>query len=110
MVITLFMKKLSRAAPNEIICLYSSTWERQEGKLTSYSEVVNYLLATYASDKIIADASMNTMNFKQPAKQSALEYVQELWMKAVRCEPVYNGYCLKEISVEGLKKSIRQSV
>lgn len=38
--------------------LESATRAWQEGKFTSYSKVINYLLATYAIEDFISDADM----------------------------------------------------
>lgn len=58
----------------------------------SYFKVVNYLLAANATDDIIATAGMDIMTFKQPVAWEANEYINTLWMKALRCRPVYKEY------------------
>lgn len=82
------MKKPAGAALNACTCLSSSSCERQEGKLTPYCKIVNYLLATHAIEDIIAEADMSLMNFKQPDSQGAVEYIQALWTKDISCMPV----------------------
>lgn len=37
---------------------------KQEGKLTTYRQVVNYPLATNASDDVVANVEAETTNFK----------------------------------------------
>lgn len=78
------MKKPAGAALNTRTCLSSLNHARQEGKLTSYCDVVSYLLATYATVAIIAKAGMNIKNSRQIACQSAVEYVQVLWTRSLR--------------------------
>lgn len=46
----------------------------------------------YATDDIITEDDIDIMNSKQPADQSAVEYVQALWTKALCCRPVYGKY------------------
>lgn len=47
-------------------CLASSSCFGQEGKLTLYCQVVNYLLRIYATDDIMAKVDAEIVNFKQP--------------------------------------------
>lgn len=63
---TLFMKQTTGTALDARTCLSRSSCARQEGNLTSYCEAVNYLLPTYLTDDIIAEADMDVINFKQP--------------------------------------------
>lgn len=98
------MQKSAGAAFNVRARLSSSSGSRQEGQLTSYCQVVNYLLPTYAADVIIAEADLNIVNLKQPAGQSAVEYVQAVWKEALCCGPVYKEYRLKGKFIEGLKR------
>lgn len=66
-------------------------------------------MATYATDYIIAEGDMDIINFKMPAGQSAVEYVQALWGTALRCRPVYDKYRLKETFSEVLRQKMSQS-
>lgn len=79
------MKKPTVVALNARACLSSSSSARQDGKLTSCCEVVNYLPETYAAGDIIAEADMDIMNFTQPTGQSTVEYGQALLTNALRC-------------------------
>lgn len=89
MIIPLFHEKTAGAALNARTFVSSSSCTCQEGKLKSYWEVVNYLLATYATDDINAETDMDIMNFMQLAGQSAFEYGQAFWTKALRHGHVY---------------------
>lgn len=84
-------------------CLPSSIWLRQQGKWTSYCQVVNYLLAAYAPEDIIARSYMEFMNFEKPNNQSAMECAQTLRTKAVCCRPVCDEYRLKWMFIEGVR-------
>lgn len=77
--------------------------------ISSYCEVLNYLLATYATDKFIAEANMDIINFKQCADKNADEHAQALWTKGLRCRLVYDEYGLKGIFTEGLRQSLSQN-
>lgn len=71
-----------------------------------YCEVLNYLLATYASADIIAEIDMHVKNFKQPCCQSAVQYVLALWTKALQTRPRWFLYQTKFI--EGLRQPYRK--
>lgn len=60
------------------------------------------MLTTYAIDVIITEAEIGNVSLKQPARQSALEYVQPFWSNALRCGPIYDEYRLKATFIEGL--------
>lgn len=68
----------------------SEDGDRQEGCLTSYCEVVNYLLTIYATDDVITEAEADILNFKQTQSMTAMCYSQQLWEKALRCGKVYH--------------------
>lgn len=105
-----FMKKPAGSDFIARTCMSSSNLARQEGKVTSNCQVVNYLLATCVTDDIIAEDNMDIVNFKQPVGQSAVEYPQALWTEALRGGPVFDEYHLKAEFIKGLKHSIWQSV
>lgn len=90
--------------------LSSSGRTSQEGKLTSYFELISPLLATYVANNGTPEDDMDFMNFKQTAGQSADEYVQALCPEALHCRSIYNKYYLEGTFNEGLKQPIRQSV
>lgn len=87
------MEKRAGATFNALTYLSSPSPARQKGKLKSYCEVVGYLLATYATEAINTKASMDIMNFMQPAGRSAVEYAQEIWTKVLRYRP-----CLRQVT------------
>ena len=54
---------------------------RRDEVLSSYPEVVNYLLRTYATNEVYAEVA----NFLQSSGMSETEYGDRLWRKALRC-------------------------
>lgn len=89
--LSIFCKKYSWSCHNEFTCLSILSLVRQEGILRLYCQVVNYLLTKNTTDIITAKASTDISNFKPPANQSAVEYVQALWTKFLRWVPVCVG-------------------
>lgn len=59
-----FIKNLTGATLGVIICLSSPGCARQEGKLTSYCQVVIYLQPVYETEDIIAKAEVENAHFK----------------------------------------------
>lgn len=106
---TPFMKKPDGAALSAKTFLTSSSWPHQERKLTSYCQAVRYLLNTYATDDITFEADAHIINYRQLQNFNALDYLQSLWKKALRCGPVYDEYQLKSTCIEALLSSIHQS-
>lgn len=78
--------------------------------LTTYPQVVSYLLQTYATDENIADTKDEITMFSQPPNKTLSQYAEELVAKALRCGDVYKEHDLNEIFIEGLDKSIRRSM
>ena len=57
----------------------------QEDLLRTYPQVVNFLLRTYATDEIIAEAYSDVMSFKQTSAMTEEQYSNLLWERALRC-------------------------
>lgn len=55
---------------NSILCRSG-----QEGKLMSSCHVVNYLLSTYATSNMIANADADIFHYKKPKNLNAVEYL-----------------------------------
>lgn len=70
--------------------------------MTSYFEVVKYLLGTYATDDVIAKIGAKILHFTQLSNMTPTEYVEMLSNKALRCDRVYDEYFFKEKFLEGL--------
>lgn len=97
----IFMKKPVKAALNACTCLSSSSQAHKEGGLTSYCHVVKYLLATYGTDDIIAEAEMDMMNVNERDGWSTVKYAQALSTNALRCSPIYDEHPLKDTFIAG---------
>lgn len=110
------MKKLAAAALNYCIaalnyCIASLSKlnrRRKEGTLTSYCEVVTYLLESSATDDFfIAEPDAKILRYTQPWNMMPTEYGRALWNKALRCDRDHDEYICKGIFLEGLHGSIR---
>lgn len=85
-----FTKKSAAAVPSARPCPTSSCKSLQEEYLTSYFEVISYLLSTYATDDKLADADAEIIKCKQPQDLNAVDYLQSLRKRALNCSPVHN--------------------
>jgi len=106
-----FVKKTTKAA----IVARTTAGSTGDGKtpgshLTNYPAVVQFLLKTYATDEVIAEADAEINRYRQPDRMSPPDYAHNLWTKALRCGTVYDEDRLKGIFIEGLHESICQSV
>lgn len=50
----------------------------QEGKLTTYWQILNYLLEMYSTDDLTTEGEAHTTNFKKPAGMTAVRYSEAL--------------------------------
>lgn len=73
--------KAARTALNTCKDLPRLRGARPKSKLTSYFQVINYLLAAYATTDNIAGAEMDIISFQGPVGHSGVEYDQFLWIK-----------------------------
>lgn len=99
----LFHEKSTAAKGNASTSLSMSRRQHQGGKLTSESEVISYLLATYRTDDINTEADIVIMNFKQPASQSTVDYAEAPWTNVLLRAPVYDRYCLDRTFIQAQK-------
>lgn len=75
--------------------------------MTTYHQVVIYLIATYATDEVIVEADAEITYLKQPKRMSAVRNSEVFWKKAVRCDRVYEEALLNRAFTEGLQESVR---
>lgn len=80
-----FMKDPSKAALTHRMCTTENDDPQKEGNMTTYCQVVNHRLVTYATDEIIAEAEAKITNFEQPDYIFAVGYPEVLWEKALSC-------------------------
>lgn len=61
-----FMRDQIKSALAHRVCATKEDDPQKERKLMTYCKVVSYLIATYASDDVMANAEADITNFKQP--------------------------------------------
>lgn len=69
-----FMKDQGKAALEYRICASNEDDPEQEGRLTTYCQIVIYLLAIYASNNVIAKAEADITNFMETEGMSSVRY------------------------------------
>ena len=74
----------------------------QREMLETYAEVVNFLLRTYATDKVISEAVGDVTSFCQSSNMMEEVYSNQLWDRALRCGTVFSDGPLKSLFVEEL--------
>lgn len=77
---------------------------------SSWKEVVNQVLDTYATEDVIAKTETEMQSFKLPSSRTPNQYAEALWKTALRCNQVHTEYMLKGIFVGRLPYSIRDSM
>ena len=75
--------------------------ERRE-LLRTYSQVVNFLLRTYATKEVISEAVGDVTSFRQSSNMTEEVYSNHLWDKAFSCGTVFSDRRSKSLFVEGL--------
>lgn len=89
-----FIKKPAGATLLARTCLKSFSRSVEKGRLTSYCQVVNCFLNTYATNDIVAEADVDTIIYKQLQDLNAVDYSQSLLTKDLRSGSVYDEYRL----------------
>lgn len=102
------MSGLALAAVRAQLSLSSSDANRHEGTITSYAEIVKYLLRRYAAEAVIAKANEKIQNFMQRSLLS-WDFFQKLWDLTLRCDCVCNEHELNGLFVQGIDISIRST-
>lgn len=78
--------------------------------LTTYPQVVNYLLRTYVLDENIIEVEDNITAFLQTPNQTSSQYVKKIVAKEIQCGDVNKEHDLNEIFIKGLDKLINRSI
>lgn len=76
--------------------------------MTSYIEVVNYILRTYVTKEVIREVDAVINHLLRGYRVTPLEYGQELWSKAHKCGTEYEEGRLKCIFIEVLQDPMQQ--
>lgn len=104
-----FLTGSAEVAVKSRISLPSSSTQRHEGALQSYSSIVNFLLKRYATDDNIAKLDSDIRSLRQ-GSSTPTEFAQKLWTKSLVFGSEYDGKALKEMFVEGIQASIRKTL
>lgn len=87
------------------IALLSNVHKRGKKRtLTSYHEIMNYLLGTYATDEVIAEMDTEVLLITQPSDTSLMEYEGARWKNLLSSDFVYDEYVVKRIFIEELHR------
>lgn len=106
-----FIEHREAAALSSRIALSSKLHKPcKEGTLTTYNEVLNYLLKTHGTDENIAEMDAKILQFTQPSKLMPTEYADALCSKELGSDLYRDEYVLKEVLIEGLHDLIGHSM
>ena len=78
--------------------------------LSTYCEVVNYFLRTFATNEIVATAYADLTSYVQATGMTETDYGDKHWDKTIRCGSVISQNRLRSMYVEGVLPSIRAQV
>lgn len=79
---------------------------KNRGNLSSYPEVINFLLFIYGTVEVIVEADAEITCYRQPDCFSPSQYADEHWNKALRCGTAYSEDRLNGFFIEGSHESI----
>ena len=82
----------------------------QTDMLTSYPEVVNFLLHTYATEEAMLEAVQDIENCRQSSIMNEVAYADRLWELALRCGTVFSSARLNSYFLPGVRSAIRRRV
>ena len=83
---------------------------RQTEKLSTYEQVVNFLIQTYVTNEVISEEYNSMMQFRQATNQTETDFADRLWQKAQRSGIVYSDKHLKSIFADNIWQPLRRSV
>lgn len=75
-----------------------------------YLTFFNYLLKTYTTEDILAEAELALRIFSQLPHHSVSEYLDELWTKTLHMGRLYDDGHIKSFFNEGVLPNLRQLV
>ena len=78
--------------------------------LSTYCEVVNYLLRTFATNEVIATAYTDLTSYVQATGMTETDNGDKLWDKTIRCGSVISQTRLRSMYAEDVLPSIRAQV
>lgn len=83
---------------------------RERPTLTTYKQVVNYLLRTYETDENITDTGDEITMFMLLADKTSTQHAKKVMAKTLRCGDVYEEQVLNEVFIKRIAQSIKQSM
>lgn len=102
------LKKPAAAALNYCIALSSKLHRRRkDGTLTSYCEMVIFVLEIYAPDYVIIEWGVEILSFTQLSNMTQSEYAGALRNKALCCNRVYDESLCKGIFIQRIDGYMR---
>lgn len=78
----------------------------KKGTATSDSEVISYLLQTYATVHVSAEVDTGIRRFLKPSTMTSKLYAESLYTQALCCDLFYDDKILEGIFMDGLLGSI----
>lgn len=105
-----FMKDPSKEASAHRVSAAKEGDAEQEGKLTTYFQIVNYLLSIYVNDDFSTAYKTEISRFKQQERISEVRSSKLLCGKTLSCGRVYNELLLNRVFFEGLREPPRFSM
>lgn len=104
------MKNPSKVTLAHRVCAMQNDDPEKEEKLTTCLQVLNYLIAIYATDDGIAKREAEITNFKKPEYISAVRYSEVSLEKGLRCGHVHDKARLYGVFIKGLHDLVRFSL
>lgn len=63
---------------------------RSQETLKKYSDVVNFMLITFLTDEVVADAYVDVTHYRQYSSMSDTEFAYKICDKEIRCVKVFS--------------------
>lgn len=107
--LTFFMKKAANIDLISRMLSSKSGKHHNEWKLTSYGEVVRYILEMYATDNVIAEMHGEVLPFTEQSNMTPTK-IEGLRNKAVCCDIVFDWYVVQGIFIKRIPRPIQHSI
>lgn len=84
----------------------SKSSDFRNGSLSSYVEVVIFLLTTYAAENVIVQAARSLENCKQSPRMARTDFCKRLYAEALHCDSLYEEKRVRSLSIDGLEDAV----
>lgn len=74
----------------------------KDGKVSTFSDIVEFFLETYESDNIIEKAELDIRNLFKSSRMTRVAYEGMMSRQVFRCRNVYYETRILEINIKGL--------